>query len=231
MRYIKKGSEAPYHLEQARLKNLVPLNPEKAWKNFAYKEELCNYFLEPTQYYICAYCEISLNELGKHIEHIKPKSQYPEETFNHQNLVLSCIDDKQLNNLPRYNHSCGHYKLNNYDPLLFISPSEPNCQDYFWYRQNGEVIPHPNLTQSQQERARYTIDLLNLNNLRLVRRRRILIEETIIEIDKLLDDLEALHHFADCDLSLTNNRLQAFHSVRLQYFGRIGEEIIEQSGL
>jgi hypothetical protein len=57
------------------------------------------------------------------------------------------------------------------------------------------------------------------------------IEETIIEIDKLLDDLEALHHFADCDLSLTNNRLQAFHSVRLQYFGEIGEEIIQQSGL
>jgi hypothetical protein len=81
--------------------------------NFAHK--LSDYFLEPRQYYICAYCEISLNELGKHIEHIKPKSRYPEETFNYQELVLSCIDDKHLQ---RQEHSCGHYKLDNYDPLF-----------------------------------------------------------------------------------------------------------------
>jgi len=230
MRTIKKGSEPPYHLEQARLKNPVPLNPEKAWKNFAYKKELCDYFLEPKQYHLCAYCEISLHEFGKHIEHIKPKSQYPEETFNEQNLVLSCFNEKQLAHLQRQEYSCGHYKLNNYDPLLLVSPLEPNCQDYFWYRQNGEITPHPNLNRSQQERARYTIDVLNLNSLRLVRRRRMLIQETVIEIDKLLNDLDALYHFANCDLCLTNNKLQPFHSVRLQYFGAIGQEVIQQPG-
>lgn len=229
MRTIKKGNQAPYHLEQAQLKNPVPSFPEKAWKRFVYKEEFCNYFLEPQQYYICAYCEISLNKLGRHIEHIKPKSRYPEETFNYHNLVLCCIDAQQLSHLHLDERSCGHYKLDNYDPSLFVSPLEPNCRDYFWYRQNGEVIPNTNLTPSQQARARYTIDILNLNSLRLVRQQRILIQETIKIINELLDDLEALKHFAECDLCLTNNRLLPFHSVRLQYFGVIGQEIVQQS--
>jgi 5-methylcytosine-specific restriction endonuclease McrA len=39
----------------------------------------------------CAYCESHLAHVSYgHIEHFKPKSSYPEDCFNWQNLLLGC---------------------------------------------------------------------------------------------------------------------------------------------
>jgi uncharacterized protein (TIGR02646 family) len=173
MRTISKENSPPYHLEQRRLKG-TPTHPEKAWQHFSHKEEVRN-SLKQQQYCLCAYCEIRLEELGEHIEHVMPKSQYPEKTFDYSNLVLSCLDSAILSQYPDDERSRGHSvgKRDNtrFDPNLFVSPLNPDCQRFFSYELTGEVEPHPALTPAEKTCAEYTIDLLNLNNRRLVQER------------------------------------------------------------
>lgn len=233
MRYIKKGNP-PYHLEKRRQKEPIPINPGSAWKNFRVTEEMRNR-LKLEQYDLCAYCEISLNELGTHIEHVKPKNQFPELTFDYSNLVLSCLEVVNIDVLPYNEITCGHYKDRKnrengitYDEQLFISPREPDCQRYFFYDPNGKVRPHPRLSSEEQTRALYTINLLGLNNKRLIRLRRERLEQLIPIIDELQNEPEALRYFADMELCLTGEHLQPFHSACLQQFGALGREIVEQ---
>lgn len=126
MRYIQKGKVPPYHLEQRRLKGIPP-EPNQAWEKFPHKEEVRNY-LRPEQYDLCAYCEIRLTkeELGEHIEHIMPKSIYPDKTFEYSNLVLSCLESAVLNQYVPHELSCGHSvgkrDSQRFNPNLFISP-------------------------------------------------------------------------------------------------------------
>lgn len=50
---------------------------------------------------LCCYCEISIEgNHDTHIEHHKPKSQYPNDKYNYQNLLASC----------KHNDSCGYKK-------------------------------------------------------------------------------------------------------------------------
>lgn len=89
-----------------------------------------------------------------------------------------------------------------------VSPLEADCGRFFSYAPNGEVRPAPGMDSLDQDRARYTIAVLNLNAPYLRRERRLLITETIRLIDELLDDdLSALRHFAEADLCAVNGRL------------------------
>ncbi|HDN27842.1 MAG TPA: hypothetical protein ENG03_12275 [Thioploca sp.] len=91
MRHIKKPSQAqgPYGLRR-KFEQGVPSDPKKAWDNLGSgcKQDITNHYLRPEQYHLCAYTEIYLDELGCHIEHIKPKSRYPECTFDYQILIV-----------------------------------------------------------------------------------------------------------------------------------------------
>ncbi|RKZ73108.1 MAG: hypothetical protein DRR19_31315 [Candidatus Parabeggiatoa sp. nov. 1] len=130
----------------------------------------------------------------------------------------------------------GHFKCGDlskgerdkYDQDLFISPLQVECENYFSYEVNGRIEPNPNLSAEKKKRAIYTRDALNLNAPYLVRERRKVIEEMLPIIDDLLDDPEALRHFADADLCVTNGKLNSFHSARLQQFGELGQEILKQ---
>lgn len=42
------------------------------------------------QGYLCGYCGARINLENSHIEHIKPKSLYKENTYDYDNLILSC---------------------------------------------------------------------------------------------------------------------------------------------
>jgi uncharacterized protein (TIGR02646 family) len=188
------------------------------------------------------YCEINFDfkldnnlELGAHIEHVVPRNVQPERTFDYTNFVLSCLKEMNVNALPYDEVTCGHYKDRENredgmisDEQLFISPLEPDCQRYFIYDPNGRVRPHPKLSHQEQARATYTINLLGLNNKRLVRLRRERLETLIPIIDELRDEPEALGHFADMELCLTGDYLQPFHSACLQQFGALGREIVKQ---
>ncbi|RKZ50064.1 MAG: hypothetical protein DRR16_16600 [Candidatus Parabeggiatoa sp. nov. 3] len=58
--------------------------------------------------------------------------------------------------------------------------------------------------------------------------RRRIIKEILPIIDELLDNDEGLRHFAEIDLCVTNGKLQAFHSTRLQQFCTLGLEMMQE---
>jgi len=123
MRYIRKIGNGGYHLNHAN--NEPPISSEQAtrrWSRFDHKAELTN-LLEMEQFGLCAYSELRPDQsgLGKHIEHIQPKSAYPQRTFDYQNLVLCALSDSDLNGRAKEDVFGGHAKLNNYDANRFIS--------------------------------------------------------------------------------------------------------------
>lgn len=185
------------------------------WNDFSKKSTVRNKLL-PQQKGLCAYTELNIKAFratrtatsstdhGCHIEHIKPKSLFPENTFDYDNLVISVLDHLDLQRLkqdafvdesPEEDLSHrelfgGHAKGNDYDEV-FISPLESNCQGYFLYlEESGEIVPASELTDEALARAIRTIELLNLNHPYLKNQRRKRMAEVVADIDHLetLDD-------------------------------------------
>ncbi|MCX6579616.1 MAG: TIGR02646 family protein [Candidatus Aminicenantes bacterium] len=136
------------------------------------KKRLRDYLLEHEQKinssYCCVYCERKISLERSHIEHIKPKSVYKADTFNYQNLTVSCQEDKdkvKVKGLKRNLKTCGHYKENRFDEAKFINPVLDYPKDFFTYDiTTGNVISREGLSGKEQGKANYTIDLLNLNH-------------------------------------------------------------------
>ena len=155
MRYINR-QESPKVFERWQANN-----PTAIWNDFSgnneyqeVKKQLIN-----QQEQMCAYCEIAITVDGNssHIEHLKDRHNYPQETFNYDNFIASC----------QHTDSCGHKKGTNYFNG-FVSPFDSNCQSRFTYTGNGRIIP----ADENDEDAKKTIDILGLNCKRLVDRRK-----------------------------------------------------------
>lgn len=220
MIYVKHHSSAPRKLAQKFI-SFTPSNKVEAkssWSSFTGKDELTSN-LSHIQKGLCAYCEIKINSsLGTHIEHIQPKSIYHNLTFKYENLVLSCFSSENINkNDPTL--SCGHFKKSEYDPNLFISPTDVNCNDYFTCTPLGKIEPKNSLNSNDKDKAIYTRDILNLNSLRLIRLRANIIEEGFKIIQELQSDSASLKNFIDLEFSIVNNKyLFPFINVRKEYF-------------
>jgi len=113
------------------------------------------------QGYLCCYCcrRVS-NDSAMVVEHFKPKSDYKEYSFNWVNLLLSCSGKSSIDN--RVFCHCDENKDNKYSDDL-ISPLETEdgefvCEKLFSYNIKDGTILH-----QQNDRAEYTINLLNLN--------------------------------------------------------------------
>jgi uncharacterized protein (TIGR02646 family) len=124
-------------------------------------KRLNKYILEneqtPTKSALCAYCERKVTTEKSHIEHIKPRSKFPNDIFSYNNLIVSCDD----------NNSCGKYKKSEWDEK-FINPVSENLSAYSSYDFDGLIIPKVVDTS----RADITINILNLNYSKLKDRRR-----------------------------------------------------------
>jgi len=113
---------------------------------------------------ICAYCCAQINDISKaHNEHIKPKDLFPKLSMEYDNLVVSWTTQGK-------DATCGMHKGNDYDEKLFVSPLSEDCESHFRFEQNGKVT-------GISKAGEYTIELLNLNEYRLVTGRRTLIEQ------------------------------------------------------
>lgn len=233
MRNIKKGDPS----NELRVRNTHP--PENrdeaiaAWDNF--RSQSTKKICLQEQYGLCGYSEVPLyeshscltvtKELGMHVEHIKPKSIFPELTFEHDNLIVSAISDEGQRTLSAKDVFGGHAKDNWYDPERFITPLSGACSTYFHYNINGEVTPKESLSEKEKEYAKTTIAKLNLNSPILIVWRKSWIEEASNIIDELLGDNVAIEKFANAELSLSHDyKLRAFHSSILQLFGKYGEK-------
>jgi len=228
MRTIHKQGIGGYYLANASQSPPTTSQQAKSrWSSFGYKDEVTRN-LDTEQYGLCAYSEIRPDEygLGTHIEHLEPKSQNPQRTFDYNNLVLSALSNDDMQKLVCGDVFGGHAKLNNYDAELFISCLDANCASYFAYLSNGLVEPLRRLDNDGQKKARYTIDLLNLNSHYLVTQRKIWLNELDELIDEHIDKNMSLLYLAVIDLTPTNNKLSPFFTATRQRFGKQAEQLL-----
>lgn len=230
MRAITKGSCGLYALEKAH--ENPPTTDREAqsrWSSFNHKSVLSR-LLTDEQYGLCAYSEVDLtrSSLGSHIEHLQPKSRYPQRTFDYQNLLLSALADKDLATMDERSVFGGHHKLGQYDDQWFISCITDNSGDYFSYLSDGKVVPKNSLKESDQVKAGYTIDLLNLNSPYLVTERRRWIDELDTLIEEHLAQDWPLEDLASVYLLPRNQQLDAFFTASRQRFGRLAETVIKR---
>ncbi len=114
----------------------------------------------------CMYCESKITHIDYgDVEHIKPKSKYPQLEFDWGNLGYACT---------RCNRQ---FKNDNYDEELpFIDPYDDNPSDYIIA--NGSLL----FPKQGNERGDLSISGLGLNRLELIEKR----QEKIDEIDKAI---------------------------------------------
>lgn len=165
MRFIQK-IEPDFFEEDVKdlreqLINSVSSQKNTFWNKYTKKKELKKHILENEQFYLCGYCESKVDLNNSHIEHIEPKSNnYDKLTFNYSNLLVSCNGQCTLGKDNQ--ETCGHKKDNNFNEKLFLNPNiKKNIRDNFKYTNIGEIT----VSHKKNKKAKYTIDLLNLNSI------------------------------------------------------------------
>ncbi len=119
----------------------------------------------------CAFCECIPSEGGNiEIEHFKPKSLYPEDTFNWNNLLPSC---RKCNGSKLAHDTLSEPIVNPYD----ISPEE-----VFTY----ELINIKAKKGKYENTGKNTIRVCSLNSQRLWKPR----SEILVSIHQFFDDIE-----------------------------------------
>ena len=135
---------------------------------------------------LCIYCEQKLNKPegdtktlrdASDVEHVLDKSLFIALIFEQDNLAMSCLgfragkyelgDKGRIKRVSISQDFCNHSKYKdkrmNFD--LFINPlQDKETHQYFAFDINGEIIP----SKKHPEKAKYTIDMLNLNHADLV---------------------------------------------------------------
>jgi uncharacterized protein (TIGR02646 family) len=233
MRLVAKQGAGGPHL--ARVHNNPPqnsLDAKSRWSGFAHKQDVQARLLEE-QYHLCCYSEIraDLETLGYHIEHVQPKSRYPERTFDYQNLAASALDsmnDLQAFKAQTFEVFGGHSKGSEYDVNLFISCHQPGCNAFFAYLSDGRVVPAAGLPVGDIEKATYTIRLLNLNSPYLITRRQNWWDELDELFEEHLNKGWSIEHLAAVDLVPTDGKLSQFFSVTRQFFNAVAEQVLRQ---
>jgi|GEM_PF-840082 uncharacterized protein (TIGR02646 family) len=229
VKYVPVSSDIPSRLQSCKTKQPIPENPTQAWQQFTKRtvsRKQLKAALHARQNGLCVYCEIALENtdkpnIGSHVDHVLPKEKHPTLTFDYNNLVLSCfatggeIKADEKDPVPV---SCGHAELkktNNFDETRFIKPTDSNCERYFSFELDGGVMPHPSLSSPDIDKAKHTLNVLNLDCLRLRRLR----EDTITQLYQIVSELQndngALTRFLIQELQ--DNK--SFINARKQHFG------------
>jgi len=106
----------------------------------------------------------------------------------------------------------------------FISPLQANCADYFVYLSDGSIKPNARLSQIEQDKAQYTIDILNLDCPFLRTKREEIYKELESLLDKHTDD--EMVYWAEIELFPIKHRLSSFFTLKRRFFGNLAEQIL-----
>ncbi|WP_238587250.1 retron system putative HNH endonuclease [Pseudomonas veronii] len=235
MRAVHKRGNGPYQLNNSHAN--PPITAKAAtsrWAGFGSKQQVLGYLLEE-QYGLCCYSEIrpDLIGLGLHIEHVENKSQNPQRTFDYSNLAASSLDSEtDLHTFKGQasevfgGHALG--KSSTVDINRFVSCHQSDCSRFFAYLSDGRIVAADGLSAQEKDRAKYTIDLLNLNSPFLQELRYQWWSELEALFNEHIDQDMSLHCLAGIDLAPRGTQLSPFFSITRNFFGNIAEEVLEQ---
>ena len=139
----------------------------------------------------CAYCEDSLLNSPKHIEHYRPKDIYYWLAYSWDNLLLccgSCNSSKSANfetNKSKVIYTNESYEnihnlsddYNKLEEPMFINPEKEDVINNLFFDKNSQIL-------SDNERVNYTIETCNLNREELRKLREEILENFINSINK-----------------------------------------------
>ena len=195
MRYVEKHFDAPsviLHEQELSTANLDEASLLKRKEtegldgNLLYKEQIrstkiishwkdLQVQLCQDQGGVCCYCGMKLqfpDTQHYSVEHVQPRSKFPELVGEYKNLLLSCHSSElERAQLKETIHSkkerkktlhCDEFKDNK---ELHYSPLQADCASHFSYKLNGEV-------KGRDKEAEEDIETLNLNCHSLKERRR-----------------------------------------------------------
>jgi uncharacterized protein (TIGR02646 family) len=158
------------------------------------KQRLSLSFLDE-QFYICGYCCGNVGIGNAHNEHIVPQSRCKgQESLDYDNMIASC----------NAKETCGHGKNREYDEKEFISPLERDCERHYKYTIDGAIV-------GIDEKAKYTIELLNLNSGPLKNARRNILKQSFNCKNDLASEIYLKPH---------EGKLQPFCNIVKFFLGR-----------
>ena len=131
-----------------------------------------------SSFYKCAFCECKPGDSGNiEVEHFAPKSIYPDLTFDWDNLLPSC-------------RKCNEAKTD-FDTIKepIINPSKTDPEELFTY---NYIRICAISGCSQEQAAKNTIDVCNLNSSRLYEVRAMLIKSLTEYADELKEKLDLI---------------------------------------
>jgi uncharacterized protein (TIGR02646 family) len=181
VKYIKKSEEPESFTVW---KNLANEDWQPTWDDFRkpQKTDVHDSLLQE-QGFICCYCGRRINTDDSHLEHLKPRTTYPQSALEYTNILASCQKDT-VRKEPLH---CGKIKDKWYDDNLMISPLDVNCAEFFRYTDDGQILATNN--SEKQLAAETTIDklALNIDKLKNLRAKSI---EPILEIINTITEEE-----------------------------------------
>lgn len=169
MIYIQKSKEPEEIIRwKKKFKNKNKRNPQYEDIRQEKEMDLLKDALWKEQKQLCCYCCSHIQKIddkgeqqqsGFHIEHFRPKGreEYKELSLTYENLHASC------NGKNNSRCHCGHKKKNEFNEKLMISPLSRDCETHFKYMQDGTIMP----VDEKDEKAKYTIETLNLQDKKL----------------------------------------------------------------
>ena len=164
MRFINKTALCKPLQRRRNNPPQTDIDAKKAWRRF--NKEAIRKTCYKQQFGLCAYTELALNdrELGNHLEHIAPRSRFPERTFEQTNIILASMDERFSGLLEINDRFGGHFKQAMYSDDWFIGPFDPRCELSFIYcDKTGLVLANDTAAKPEQLKITKTIDTLNLN--------------------------------------------------------------------
>lgn len=157
----------------------------------------------------CVYCGrgIELEERNRHhVEHFRPRAQYPDFELAYGNLFLSC-GPEQRQGSPQ--PTCGNEKKAWFDEDYHVEPApEEACQRRFVFASDGQI------RGDGSAEADKMIGVLNLNHRELIAERSALIEALEGELREGVSLCELVKGY--CEVSLNGARV-SFANVAVQY--------------
>jgi uncharacterized protein (TIGR02646 family) len=214
------------------------IDAKKAWRRFNKKAIRSACYKQ--QLGLCAYTELSLDDeqLGCHLEHIAPRSRYPERTFDMNNIVLAAMDECSSGLLKEEQRFGGHFKKALYDDDWFIGPFDARCEHFFRYcKETGKVFAHHEISTADQVNTSRTIAVLNLNCDYLIGMRQQQLQHlnNVIhslvqrESSSLIEQRSKFEQLKEETLEVREKKLPILYSAKKQLFDDIEKEYYQKS--